>query len=140
MGYDPFIGEISIWPINFAPNGYAFCNGQLMSISQNTALFSLLGTYFGGNGTTTFALPDLRGRVVIGAGAGPGLMNYDFAQVGGQELNTFNVTQLAPGVVDVANPPVQVVTPPPNSVISNVQPYVSMNYIIAIYGIYPSRW
>ena len=73
---DPFLGQINLFGCNFAPQRWALCQGQLLAISQNTALFSLLGTYYGGNGTTTFALPDLRSRVPIGFGQGPGLSNY----------------------------------------------------------------
>ncbi len=69
---DQYLGELRLFPYNFAPLGWAFCNGQILPISQNTALFSLLGTTYGGNGTTTFALPDLRGRVPITSGQGPG--------------------------------------------------------------------
>jgi microcystin-dependent protein len=85
---DPFLGEIRLFPYNFAPQGWAFCNGQIMAISQNTALFSLLGTTYGGNGTTDFALPDLRSRLAVSSGQGPGLSNY----VLGQQSGTENVT------------------------------------------------
>jgi microcystin-dependent protein len=74
---NPFIGQIQLFGFNFAPKGRAQCNGQLLPIAQNTALFSLLDTIYGGNGQTTFALPDLRGRVPIGVGQGPGLSPYD---------------------------------------------------------------
>src|SRR5439155_24761782 len=74
---EPFIGQIALFPYNFAPRNWAFCQGQILPISQNTALFSLLGTTFGGNGQTTFALPDLRGRVPNSSGQGPGLSSYD---------------------------------------------------------------
>jgi microcystin-dependent protein len=90
----PFIGEITLFAGNFAPRGWAFCNGQLLPISQNTALFSILGTTYGGNGQTTFALPDLRGRVPIHAGQGPGLSNYTLGQVGGAENVTLQTSQL----------------------------------------------
>jgi microcystin-dependent protein len=93
---DPFIGEIRIFGGNFAPRGWMFCQGQLLSIAQNTALFSLLGTTYGGNGQTTFALPDLRGRVPIGWGQGPGLQNYDIGQQAGVEVTTLAVNQLPP--------------------------------------------
>src|SRR5438067_3503009 len=76
---------------NFAPKNWAFCAGQILPIAQNTALFSLIGTTFGGNGQTTFALPDLRGRYPIGAGQGPGLANYDLGQVGGTENITLTI-------------------------------------------------
>src|SRR5262245_2996958 len=81
----PYIGEIRMVGFNFAPLGWALCNGQLLAISQNTALFSLLGTTYGGNGQTTFALPDLRGRIPIHQGQGPGLSNRVLGEVGGQE-------------------------------------------------------
>ena len=80
---DQFVAEIRIFPFNFAPVGWAMCNGQIMAISQNTALFSLLGTTYGGNGITTFGLPDLRGRCGVHVGQGPGLSPYDLGQVGG---------------------------------------------------------
>lgn len=83
--YDPFIGEIMLFGGNFAPRGWAFCNGQLLSIAQYSALFSLLGTTYGGNGQTTFALPDLRGRVPIHAGQGPGLSPRTQGEIGGSE-------------------------------------------------------
>ena len=82
---EPFIGEIKMVGFNFAPRGYAFCNGQLISISQNAALFSLLGTTYGGNGTTNFALPDLRGRVPIHFGQGSGLSVYSLGQASGND-------------------------------------------------------
>lgn len=90
----PFLGMLILVPYNFAPQGWAFCQGQIMAISQNTALFSLLGTTFGGNGQTTFALPDLRGRVPLGPGQGPGLSNYDLGEVAGSETKTLLITNL----------------------------------------------
>jgi microcystin-dependent protein len=89
-GIDPFIGEIMLSGFNFEPRGWAFCNGQLLPISQNTALFALLGTTFGGNGQTTFALPDLRSRVPLHFGQGPGLSSYTLGQSGGVESTTIN--------------------------------------------------
>jgi len=80
---DPFVGEVRLFPYNFAPSGWMKCEGQILPISQNTALFSLLGTTYGGNGTTTFALPDLRDRMVIGIGQGPGLSVVDLGQMDG---------------------------------------------------------
>src|SRR5436853_2894344 len=91
----PYLGEIRLFPYNFAPRGWALCNGQILSIAQNTALFSLLGTTYGGNGQTTFALPDLRGRVPISSGQGPGLTNYTLGEVGGNETVSLNVNQNA---------------------------------------------
>src|SRR5271168_3603460 len=87
---DPFVGEIRIFAGNFAPMGWAQCNGQLLPISQNTALFSLLGTTYGGNGTSTFALPNLQGSFPLNWGQGPGLSLYDLGEIGG----TANVTLL----------------------------------------------
>src|SRR5881275_532163 len=87
----PFLSEIRIVSFNFAPRGYAFCNGQILPINQNQALFSLLGTTFGGDGRTTFALPDLRGRAPLHWGQGPGLSDYVIGEVIGSE----NVTLLA---------------------------------------------
>jgi microcystin-dependent protein len=88
MAQDPFIGEIRIFAGNFAPKGWAFCNGQTLPIAQNTALFSLLGTTYGGDGRTTFALPNLCGRVPIGEGQGPGLSLYTLGETGGSETVT----------------------------------------------------
>lgn len=85
---DPFLGGIYLVPYNFAPRGFAFCNGQLLSIAQNTALFSLLGTTFGGNGVSTFSLPDLRGRVAVGVGQGSGLNYINLGEIGGSETVT----------------------------------------------------
>ena len=91
---EPFLGQIMLVGFNFAPVGWALCNGQILSITQNTALFSLLGTTYGGNGTTTFALPDLRGRAAVGFGQGPGLSNYDLGQSTGTETVTLTVGQM----------------------------------------------
>lgn len=91
---EPFLGSIMPMAFNFAPIGWYSCSGQLLSISQNTALFSLLGTYYGGDGQTTFALPDLRGRVVIGQGQGPGLSNYSVGEAAGVESVTLLNSQM----------------------------------------------
>ena len=91
---EPFVGEIDMVGFNFAPTGWALCEGQIMSINQNTALFSLLGTTFGGDGRSTFALPDLRGRRVVGAGQGPGLSSQFLGEKGGEENVTLLVSQL----------------------------------------------
>lgn len=93
---EPFIGTIMLFSFNFAPRGWAACNGQLMPIAQNSALFSLLGTQYGGDGRTTFALPDLRGRVPMGQGQGPGLSNYTIGQAAGEEQVTLSSAQLPP--------------------------------------------
>lgn len=85
---DPFVAEIRIFPFNFAPKGWAWCDGQLLPLSQNTALFSLLGTTYGGNGKTNFALPDLQGRAPMQPGQGPGLSLHDLGEQGGTETVT----------------------------------------------------
>jgi microcystin-dependent protein len=82
---DPFVAEIRIFPFNFAPKGWAWCDGQLLPLSQNTALFSLLGTTYGGDGKSTFALPDLQGRAPMHPGQGPGLSLHDLGETGGSE-------------------------------------------------------
>ncbi|ACU63283.1 phage tail protein [Chitinophaga pinensis] len=91
---DVFMALIAIFGGNFNPRGWYFCQGQIMSIAQNTALFSLLGTTYGGNGQTTFALPDLRGRAPIGVGQGPGLQPYAWGQLGGSETHTLIITEM----------------------------------------------
>jgi microcystin-dependent protein len=91
---DPFLGQITMFGGSFAPRGWAFCEGQLLPISQYTALFSILGTTYGGDGRTTFGLPDLRGRAPIHAGHGPGLSDVRLGQKGGNEMTTLNVTNL----------------------------------------------
>ena len=85
---DPFVAEVRIFPFNFPPKGWAFCNGQTMPISQNTALFALLGTTYGGNGKSTFALPDIQGRAVMARGQGPGLSLHDLGETGGSSTVT----------------------------------------------------
>ena len=91
---ETFLGEIRMFAGNFAPTGWAFCQGQLLPIAQNQALFSLLGTTYGGDGRTTFALPDLRGRVPVGFGQGPGLSNRVIGEQFGSELVTLNINQM----------------------------------------------
>ncbi|HXO75603.1 MAG TPA: tail fiber protein [Puia sp.] len=181
---ETFLSCILLWPCNFAPVGWAFCAGQLLSIAQNSALFSLLGTTYGGNGTTTFALPDLRGRVPVGVGQGPSLSNYNLGQASGSEHVTLTIGNLPAHAhtftVSASNVNATVSTPAaPNNVLAapydganfnsingynnvapntalNVgsnttgiignntpipvlQPYLGLNYIIALNGIYPSR-
>jgi microcystin-dependent protein len=110
---DPFVAEIRVFGFNFAPKGWAQCDGQLLPISQNTALFSLLGTMYGGDGKSTFALPDLRGRAAMFHGQGPGLSLYDQGQTGGTETVTLLESEIpvhqhslraAPDPADVAVP------------------------------------
>ena len=92
---DPFIGEIKIFAGNFAPRGWAFCDGTLLSISQNTALFAVLGTTFGGDGRTTLGLPDLRGRAAMHPGSGPGLTTRSLGAAGGAATHTLTTTEMA---------------------------------------------
>ena len=92
----PFLSQIEAFPFNFAPKGWAFCAGQLMPINQNQALFALLGTTFGGDGRTTFALPDLRGRLANGFGQGPSLANYTLGQRAGEESHTLTTAETPP--------------------------------------------
>jgi microcystin-dependent protein len=92
---EPFLSEIRTVPFNFAPLGWALCNGQILPISQNTALFSLIGTFYGGNGTSNFALPNLQGSVPVGMGQGPGLSFYTIGQTGGASEVTLTAAQLS---------------------------------------------
>ena len=165
------IGEIRMFAGNFAPRSWAFCNGQLLSIAQNTALFSILGTTYGGNGQTTFGLPDLRGRVPVSSGQGPGLSSYTLGEQGGVEAVTLLSTQIpahthgigansglgtqaAPGntryiaasdrrdnqFADSSNTSLAPTTSAGGSQPhSNLQPYLTVNFIIALQGIFPSR-
>ena len=102
MSTEPFVGEIKILAFNFAPIGHMTCSGQILSIAQNNALFALLGTTYGGNGQTTFALPDLRGRRPNGQGQGPGLQNYVMGQISGTESVTI-LTSNMPAHVHTLN-------------------------------------
>jgi microcystin-dependent protein len=169
---DPFIGEIRIFGFNFAPIGWAMCNGQLLPINQNTALFSLIGTYFGGNGTTTFGLPDLRSRVPINMGQGSGLSEYVLGQVGGAENVALLATQVpshshsvnasdgaagstrpAGGVLGRAGSDIYAAAPDGSTVMNtgmiansggnqphqNMQPYLTLNFCIALQGVFPPR-
>jgi len=172
MPSTPFIGQVMPVPYNFAPQGWAFCNGQLLAISQNTALFSLLGTNYGGDGRTTFGLPNLQGSVAIDAGQGPGLSSYALGDTGGSDSVTLSLTQMAahthgalafgrggdsnsPSGADWAKPatdtPYGTSTPPGAMSASstssigggqpheNRQPYVVLNYVIALTGVFPPR-
>lgn len=172
----PYIGEIRMFGGNFAPAGWALCQGQLLAISENDALFTLIGTTYGGDGQETFALPDLQGRFPIHMGQGPGLANnYIIGETGGAETVTLNVNQ-----IPVHNHPVLAATSGstgspanalmatatssatglrvysanavstnlhPNSVTSaggsqpheNMQPFLCVNFIISLFGIFPSQ-
>lgn len=163
---EPFIGTIILFAGNFAPRGWAFCAGQLLSIAQNSALFSILGTTYGGDGRTTFALPDLRGRVPVGIGQGPGLPAVDLGEQGGAATTTLLATNLpahshsfalahapadgkeagylASGEIyasakNSVAPADTIGVAGNNAPVNNMQPYTGLNYIIALEGIYPSR-
>jgi microcystin-dependent protein len=133
---DPFIGEIKMFAGDFAPRGWAFCDGQLLAISQNDALFSLLGTIYGGDGRTTFGLPDLRGRVPIHEGNGPGLSTHPLGSRGGSETNSHSFLPIRgdTSATGASNSAVADASPE-----NNMQPYLAINFIIALVGIYPSR-
>lgn len=169
---EPFVGEIRMFAGNFAPRGWAFCDGQLLAISQNDALFSLLGTVYGGDGRTTFGIPELRGRIPVHAGTGPGLSDRRLGAKTGSEAETLTANQLAshshPVNVSTAagtqNDPsgeflgssanVRIWRPDdqnsdldPASVTAtggaqphtNLMPFLCVHFIIALFGIYPSR-
>jgi microcystin-dependent protein len=168
---DRFVGEIRIFAGNFAPTGWAFCNGQLLPLSQNTALFSLLGTTYGGNGKSNFALPDLQGRVPMQPGQGPGLSLHDLGESGGSvnvtliesEIPTHNhamrgvdadaeyidpintLPGTTPGEESYAGGNLTAMHPSSMSPgggglpHNNLQPYLVVNYIIALQGIFPPR-
>jgi microcystin-dependent protein len=120
----PFIGEIRAVAFNFPPTGWAFCNGQLMPLSQNTALFSLLGTMYGGDGKSTFALPNIQQRAVIHAGQGLGLSNYDQGEEGGTETTTLLQSEIPAHNhrVQAASDPAEQLSPTPNSALARSAP------------------
>lgn len=122
---DPFIGQIIMFGGNFAPRGWAFCDGQLLAISQNTALFSILGTTYGGDGRTTFGLPDLRGRVAMHAGNGPGLSDRRLGAKAGTQTTTLTVNEMPPhnhrfraevAAADQSNPTDNLLAAPPSAI------------------------
>ena len=172
---DPFVAEIRMFAGNFAPTGWALCNGQLLPISQNTALFSLLGTFYGGDGKSTFALPNLQGSSPIGQGQGPGLSDYSIGQQGGSQFVTLLESEIPShthtlrgnfNTGDVNDPsPARALArsstgflyqssttsnlapmaPQALSVFgsslphNNMQPYLTVTFIIAMQGVFPAR-
>ncbi len=129
-GPDEYIGEIITVGFNFCPRGTAQANGQLLPISQNQALFSLYGTYYGGDGRTTFALPDLRGRTMVGEGTGAGLSPRRQGERGGTETN-----KVAPASTEVAAPSAAA----NSSTGNNMPPYLVLRHCVVLTGIFPSR-
>ena len=170
---EAFIGEIRMFAGTFAPRGWALCDGQLLAISQNDALFSILGTTYGGDGRTTFGLPDLRGRVPMHPGNGLGLSSRRLGEKGGTETNTLTVAQMpshnhtvnavkvdgntndpsgaypantkildkeySTETKDTAMKADMISNTGGNQPFNNLQPYNNVNFIISLYGIYPSR-
>ena len=174
---DQFVAEIRIFPFNFAPKGWALCNGQILPISQNTALFSLLGTTYGGDGKSNFALPNMQGNAPMHPGQGPGLSLHDLGESGGSQTVTLQTTEMsahAHSLMAVNGPPPANAGAPaataslarssggtaykqspfggmgPMSASAigstggsqphnNMQPYLTLNFCIALQGIFPSR-
>jgi len=174
---NPFVAEIRIFGFNFAPSGWALCDGQLLPLSQNTALFSLLGTTYGGDGKSTFALPNLQGSVPLQQGQGPGLSLYDLGETGGQTSVTLLFSELpahthalqcfTTAVGDKTSPVGAIPAVPPaqrgqnfyadaqgtkpamntnllapaggNLPHNNLPPYLTLNFCIALQGVYPPR-
>lgn len=175
---DPFVAEIRIVPFNFPPKGWAFCDGQLMPLSQNTALFALLGTTYGGDGKSTFALPDLQGSSAMHPGQGQGLSLRDLGEMGGSESVTLLVSEMpihTHSLMAQTNPATTTLPaadtalarsgggsfykanspnptgpttamafqalPPAGGGLphNNLQPYLVLNYIIALQGVFPAR-
>jgi len=170
---DPFVAEIRILPFNFAPTGWAFCNGQLLPISQNTALFSLIGTFYGGDGKSTFALPNLQGAAAMHQGQGAGLSERFIGESAGSDTVTLletespvhahafvaspdpgdlagpgtgrSLARSQPFIYKAGSPVVGAMAPEALSVIggsqphNNMQPYLTLNFCIALQGIFPPR-
>ena len=171
---DPFVAEIRIFPFNFAPKGWAFCNGQLIAISQNTALFSLLGTTYGGDGKSTFALPNLQGSAPMHPGQGPGLSLHDLGEMNGSETVTLLESEIPahphtlmagadPANAQIPNSQVSLARSSGGSAYNptgtglvqmnslalglagsgqphnNMQPYLTVNFCIALQGVFPAR-
>ena len=169
---DPFVAEIRIFPFNFAPKGWAFCDGQLLPLSQNTALFSLLGTTYGGDGKSNFALPNMQGNAPMHPGQGPGLSLHDLGETGGSDTVSLLESEIPshshPLSVSAAD---GISTSPVNNMFAqgagvsiwsvgatntqfsdqaiapaggdqphnNMQPYLTLNFCIALQGVYPPR-
>jgi microcystin-dependent protein len=133
---DQFLGEIRSFPFNFAPLGWAQCNGQLLAITSNTALFSILGTTYGGDGTTTFALPNLQGSTAAGVGTGTGLDELDLGEV---DALVEDRAQAVPTAVTVARDMLSSVNTTQVAAVLPPEPTLVVNYCIALEGIFPPR-
>jgi microcystin-dependent protein len=172
---DPFVAEIRVFGFNFAPKGWAFCDGQILPISQNTALFSLLGTNFGGDGKSTFGLPDFQGSAAIGQGEGSGLSPYFVGEEGGVPNVTLNQSEIPmhTHTAQASNEPAELQAPNPERALArskpgfayqsdssknlvqmnfqsttivgsslphnNMPPFLTLNFCIALQGVYPPR-
>jgi microcystin-dependent protein len=173
---NPFVAEVRVFPFNFAPKGWAMCSGQLLPLSQNTALFSLLGTTYGGDGKSNFALPNMQGNHCISSGQGPGLSLYDLGEASGSDTVTLLASEMAShnhnlmAIVGRVAPnsgvPVNaalcedaaatlmyttlttpIVQMNPNAIVvqggslphNNLMPYLTLNFCIALQGVYPPR-
>jgi microcystin-dependent protein len=172
---DPFVAEIRIFPFNFAPKGWAFCDGQILPLSQNTALFSLLGTTYGGDGKSNFALPDMQGNAPMHPGQGPGLSLHDLGETGGSDTVTLLESEIpahshtlmastttaskpspagnalaragsggTPYVAPAGAPlatfaDVAIAPAGGDQPHNNMQPYLTLNFCIALQGVYPPR-
>jgi microcystin-dependent protein len=171
---DPFVAEIRIFPFNFAPKGWAFCDGQILPLSQNTALFSLLGTTYGGDGKSNFALPNMQGNAPMHPGQGPGLSLHDLGETGGSDTVSLLESEIPSHNHNLmaATPPALLLAPAPNEGLSrssggpaylasnanlvtmssnaiapaggdqphnNLMPYLTLNFCIALQGVYPPR-
>ncbi len=136
---EAFIGSIVMFAGNFAPRGWDFCDGRLLPINQNQALFSILGTTYGGDGRTTFALPDLRGRVPMHPGSAPGLTPRNLGDKAGAETSPLTVVGLHTSKEMSADTVFNTVVKATAGETPNVQPFGCVNFIICLEGIYPSR-
>ena len=172
---DPFVAEIRIFPFNFAPKGWAFCDGQILPLSQNTALFSLLGTTYGGDGKSNFALPNMQGNAPMHPGQGPGLSLHDLGETGGSDTVSLLESEIpshAHAMMGINNTPQDTIPGPPegfarssganayqatvnaniaqmsdNTIApaggdqphNNLMPYLTLNFCIALQGVFPPR-
>jgi microcystin-dependent protein len=130
----PFIGEIRIVGFNFAPQGWSFANGALIPISQNDALFNLLGTIYGGDGQQTFAIPNIQSRVPMHQGQGVLLSPRTLGQVGGSETTSFPTAPIP----STPQAPIQALAPS-NSLVDSISPFLVVNFIISLFGVFPSQ-